>query len=257
MAALGSYATKYETVRLERRDGILQATLHTGGDSLQWSFKAHEELPEAFHDIAGDAENKVVILTGVGREFIGPRVGAAGHPLFATRPPLEMLEKIIWEGKQCLMNFLDINVPVIAAVNGPVWRHAELPLLADIVLAAETACFEDSGHYHGGLVPGDGTHVVFPLLLGFNRARYFLLTGERIDAPRALELGLVGEVLPPDRLLARAWEHAERIATRPRSLLRFTRAVLTEHLKRHMNEYLGFGLHAEMLAILDRPDAPK
>ena len=75
------------------------------------------------------------------------------------------------------MNFLNIEVPVISAVNGPAWRHSELPLLADIVLAADTAQFQDSAHFTGGLVPGDGMHIVYPLLLGVNRARYFLLTG--------------------------------------------------------------------------------
>lgn len=98
-------------------------------------------------------------------------------------------------------------------------------------------------------------HVVYPLLLGINRARYFLLTGQTLDAAKAHELGLVAEVLPPDKLMARAWQLAEDIAARPKSLVRLTRAVLTEHIKRHMQEYLGFGLYAEMLALMDRPVA--
>jgi enoyl-CoA hydratase/carnithine racemase len=255
MAELSEYADKYQTIKMERRSGILQVTLHSDGGPLRWGLLPHKELPLACYDIANDHETKVVILTGSGDEFSGPRVTNTGHPLFPTRPAMELIDALVAEGKQGLMNFLNIDVPIISAVNGPAWRHSELPLLADIVLAADTAMFQDSAHFTGGLVPGDGMHVVYPLLLGVNRARYFLLTGQTLDAAKAHELGLVAEVLPPDKLMARAWQLAEEIAARPRSLLRLTRAVLTEHIKRHMQEYLGFGLYAEMLALMDRPVA--
>jgi enoyl-CoA hydratase/carnithine racemase len=255
MSELSEYATRYEAIRMERRDGILQVTLHTNGESLQWGLGPHRELPLAFHEISNDHENKVVIFTGTGAEFSGPRVTNTGHPLFPTRPSVDVVERILTEGKQGLLNFLDIGVPIISAINGPAWRHSELPLLADIVLASDTAQFQDSAHFTGGLVPGDGMHVVYPLLLGANRARYFLLTGQSLSAKQAHELGLVAEVLPPDKLMPRAWELAQEIAKRPKSLVRATRAVLTEHLKRHMQDLLGFGLYAEMLALMDRPSA--
>src|SRR5262245_15745471 len=255
MSQLSEYAGKYQTVKLERRDGILLVTLHTGGHSLQWGLLPHKELPLAFYDIGNDPDNKVIILTGTGQEFSGPRVTNTGHPLFPTRPPMQLVDQIIQEGKQGLMNFLNIDVPIISAVNGPAWRHSELPLLADIVLAADTAQFQDSAHFTGGLVPGDGMHVVYPLLLGINRARYFLLTGQTLDAREARDLGLVAEVLPREKLMARAWQLAEEVARKPKSLVRATRMVLTEHLKRHMQDYLGLGLYAEMLALMDRPDA--
>jgi enoyl-CoA hydratase/carnithine racemase len=255
MAALSEYANKYSCMKMERRNGVLQLTLHTDGGSLKWGLGPHRELPLAFYDIANDHETKVVILTGTGDEFSGPRVTNTGHPLFPTRPPMEVIDALVSEGKQGLMNFLNIDVPIISAINGPAWRHSELPLLADIVLAADTAAFQDSAHFTGGLVPGDGMHVVYPLLLGVNRARYFLLTGETLDAKKAQELGLVAEVLPRDKLMARAWELAEGMAKQPKSLLRLSRAVLTEQIKRHMQEYLGFGLYVEMLALMDRPGA--
>jgi enoyl-CoA hydratase/carnithine racemase len=255
MSEFSEYATRYEAIRMERRDGILQVTLHTNGGSLLWGLGPHRELPLAFHEISNDHDNKVVIFTGTGAEFSGPRVTDTGHPLFPTRPSVDVVERILTEGKQGLLNFLDIGVPIISAINGPAWRHSELPLLADIVLASDTAQFQDSAHFTGGLVPGDGMHVVYPLLLGANRARYFLLTGQTLSAKQAHELGLVAEVLPPDKLLPRAWELAHDIAKRPKSLVRATRAVLTEHLKRHMQDLLGFGLYAEMLALMDRPSA--
>ena len=154
------------------------------------------------------------------------------------------------------MKLLDIEVPIISAVNGPAWRHSEIPLLCDIVLAADTAQFQDSAHFASDVVPGDGMHIVYPLLLGMNRGRYFLLTGQTLDARKALELGLVAEVLPPDKLLARAWELAEDLARRPILLLRYTRLLLTQALRRHMHDLLGYGLGMEMLALGEKPEAP-
>ena len=225
MSSFADYANKYKSARMERRNGVLQVTLHTDGQSLRWGFLPHGELPEAFHDIGADRENRVVILTGTGNEFSGPRA-TPGTSSFPTRPTIERIDRIHWEGRHLLMNLLNIEVPVISAINGPAWRHSEIPLLCDIVLAAETAQFQDSAHFASDVVPGDGMHIVYPLLLGMNRGRYFLLTGQTLNAQKALELGLVAEVLPPDKLVARAWELAEDLARRPTLLLRYTRLLL-------------------------------
>ena len=136
MSRLEDYANKYQTVRFERRDGILQVTLHTEGQSLRWGFLPHGELPEAFHDIGGDRDNRVVILTGTGAEFSGPRA-TPGTSSFPARPGWERIDRIHWEGRHLLMRLLEIEVPVISAINGPAWRHSEIPLLCDIVLAAD------------------------------------------------------------------------------------------------------------------------
>jgi enoyl-CoA hydratase/carnithine racemase len=254
MSVLADYATKYQSARLERRGGVLQVTLHTEGGSLRWGFLPHGELPELFHDIGADRDNRVVILTGSGAEFSGPRA-TPGTSSFPARPSIERIDRIHWEGRHLLMNLLNIEVPMISAVNGPAWRHSELPLLCDIVLAAETAQFQDSAHFNSDVVPGDGMHIVYPLLLGINRGRYFLLTGETLGAAAAHRLGLVAEVLPPERLLARAWELAEELSRRPTLLLRYTRLLFTEYLRRQMHELLGYGLAMESLALFEKPEA--
>ena len=110
-------------------------------------------------------------------------------------------------------------------------------------------------HFPNGLVPGDGMHIVYPLLLGPNRGRYFLLTGQTLSARQALELGLVNEVLPRDALLPRAWELAEQLARQPLLTLRYSRVVLTLQLKRLMQELLGYGLVLEGLGALDTTPA--
>jgi len=255
MSSFGEYATKYKSARMERRNGVLQVTLHTDGQSLRWGFLPHGELPEAFHDIGADRENRVVILTGTGHEFSGPRA-TPGTSSFPARPSIERIDRIHWEGRHLLMNLLNIEVPVISAINGPAWRHSEIPLLCDIVLAAETAQFQDSAHFTSDVVPGDGMHIVYPLLLGMNRGRYFLLTGQTLDAADALRLGLVAEVLPADKLLARAWELAEDLVRKPTLLLRYTRLLFTEYLRRQMHDLLGYGLAMESLALFEKPETP-
>ena len=168
------------------------------------------------------------------------------------------MDKTYWEGKQLLTNLLDIEVPMISAINGPALRHSELPLLCDIVLASDTAAFQDSGHFVNGLIPGDGMHVIYPLLLGLNRGRYFLLTGQTLDARQALELGLVSEVLPREGLLPRAWELAEELAEQSDLVLRYSRVLLTQNVKRQMQDLLGYGLALEGLGSADAaldPDA--
>ena len=253
MTHLGDYAAKYQTIRMERRDGILQMTFHTDGGPLQWGLLPHGEFPQAFRDVGSDPENRVVILTGTGDVFSGPQ--AAGGTGMRSTPA--QWDRVYWEGKHLLMSLLDIEVPMISAINGPAWRHSEIPLLCDIVLAADTVQFQDSAHFPSDVVPGDGMHIVMPLLLGINRGRYYLLTGQTLDAQKAYELGLVAEVLPPGQLMARAWELAEGLAKKPTLALRYTRLLLTEYLRRQMHDLLGYGLGMEMLALLEKPEAPE
>lgn len=248
MATFEEYADKYKSIRMERRNNILQITFHTDGGPLQWGAIPHREFPQAFSDIASDPENKVVIMTGTGDAFSGPRATPAAKPK-ATRPA--DWDRVFREGKRLLLNLLDIEVPMISAINGPALRHSELPLLCDIVLAAEEAVFQDSAHFINGLTPGDGMHIVYPLLLGLNRGRYFLLTGQTLSAHQAQELGLVNEVLPRQQLLPRAWELAEQLAHQPPLVLHYSRVLLTEHLKRLTHDLLGYGLALEGLGRLD------
>lgn len=254
MNAFADYSRRFETIEMRREGGILEMRFHTGGGPLQWSLLPHGELEQAFLAVGRDRENQVVILTGTGTEFSGPRVGEQGHFLVNDSVSAAQTDHIYWEGKHLLMNLLNIEVPVIAAVNGPAVRHAEIPLLSDIVLAAEEAEFQDSAHFSGGLVPGDGVHVVFPLLMGVNRGRYFLLTGQTVGARQALEWGLVNEVLPRTDVLPRAWALARQLMRRSPLIRRYSRVVLTQDLKRRMHDLLGYGLALESLALRCGPD---
>ena len=242
------YKDKYGSARMERDRGILEVTFHTDGGSLRWSEKSHHELGMIFKCIAADRDNRIIIMTGVGDEWSGPPANWDAR-VHKNRPSPEEWDDIIYFGRQLSMNMLEIEVPVIFALNGTPHHHAELPLLADIVLASEDTVFGDVGHFQGGaLVPGDGISIVLSSLLGPNRARYLQLMGKQIDAHKAAELGLIGEVLPKDRVLGRAREIAARLAVNSDLVLRYTRLVFTQPLKEQMLRFQGFGLALEGLA---------
>lgn len=241
------YRERYHNIKLVRDDGILTMTFHTAGGAFVWSYEAHEELGQCFAEIGNDRDNKVVIMTATGANYcVDINAGS-----FKLSTPGDW-DHIHHDGRRLLGNLLDIEVPVIAAINGPVRIHPEIPVLADVVLAAETALFQDAPHFMSGIVPGDGAHVVWPHLLGPNRGRYFLITGQELDAETALRYGVVNEVLPADALMKRAMELARYIAAMPALTRRYTRQALTQRLKRLMQEGLGYGLALEALAAVDQ-----
>lgn len=240
------YSARYHNVRMTRKDGVIEVVLHTEGNSLVWGAGPHRDLPLAFADIAGDRENRVVILTGAGDSFCAAR----DETLSQARDTPEGWDVIYWEGKRLLENLLSIEVPVIAAVNGPARYHAELAVLSDIVLASETAVFQDKPHFISGVVPGDGVQIVWQQVLGMNRGRYFLLTGQELNAREALALGVVSEVLPKDQLLDRARAIAADLSKKSTLTLRYSRVAMVQHLRRAILEDVGYGLSLEGLALM-------
>jgi enoyl-CoA hydratase/carnithine racemase len=249
---LSDYQDKYSGIRFSRGDdGVLEMTLHTRGGPAKWGSSLdclHAELPRAFLDIGSDAENRVVLLTGTGDSFIDNFDPAFN---FHEDSMAAMWTRIYDEGVGLLNNLLAIPVPMIAAVNGPALIHAELAVLCDVVLASETAEFADLAHFAGtGSIPGDGVHVVWPMLLGPNRGRYFLITGERIGAQEARQIGVVAEVHSPAALMPRARELASWIAKKPLPAIRHTRMLLVKELRRRMFDELHSGLAHEALATL-------
>jgi enoyl-CoA hydratase/carnithine racemase len=247
------YKDRYANFRFElSEDGVLLTQCHTDGGSLVWDWKAHDEMSDAFADVAGDREIKVLIHTGTGASYNAIWGSApAQKPLYRAMDGdkgLVKLDEKAWYGRMLIENVLAVEVPVISAVNGPCNIHSEVPLLGDIVLASDDAYFQDLAHFPRGMVPGDGQHVIWPLLVGRNRARYMLLTGRKLPAREALEWGAVAEVLPKERLLDRAWELARELAKRPPLALRYTRLLFTQDLKRAFLDELAHGLARETYA---------
>lgn len=247
---LADYAERYQSVRFTRADGVLEVTLHTRGGEAKWGITEqghHNELGLVFADIAGDPENKVVLLTGTGNNFVAELDPQQKVP--EDNMP-DLWDRMMREGLAMLENFLAIPVPVICAVNGPALIHSEITVMSDIVLAAEHAEFADTTHVPKGLVPGDGTQIIWPMLLGPNRGRYFLLTGERLSAQEALRLGVIAEVLPADKLMPRARDLARQLAAKPPRALRATKTLLVRDIRHRLRDQIDLGIAAQGLALM-------
>src|ERR1700739_1297191 len=211
MTRFDLYRNSFPNARLARsKTGVLEVSLHTDGGTLVFNGHTHEQFVDLFHAIGSDPDNRVVILTGSGKAFM-ESISPEGFDFFS---PVGY-DKIYREGKKVLMNILDIEVPLIAAVNGPVRLHSEYILLADIVLATPATVFQDKPHFDFGIVPGDGVNLLWPEVIGSVRGRYFLLTRQELPAQTAMEWGAVNEIVPADGLLARAHEIADGIAALP------------------------------------------
>jgi enoyl-CoA hydratase/carnithine racemase len=223
MSGFDAYRTSFSNARLTRsKSGVL------------------EQFVDLFHAIGSDPDNRVVILTGSGNAFM-ETISPEGFDFFTPRG----YDKIYREGRKVLMNILDIEAPLIAAVNGPARLHTEFVLLADIVLATPSTVFQDKPHFDFGIVPGDGVNVLWPEVIGSVRGRYFLLTRQELDAQTAKEWGAVNEIVAGDKLLPRAREIAEELAKLPSLTTKYTRIALTRKLRRIIDEGVTLGLALE------------
>ena len=247
MSKFETYSDAFPNAALSRKaNGVLEVRLHTGGGKLVFNGHTHEQFVELFHAIGEDRGNRVVILTGAGDAFM-ENISPEGFDFFSPQG----YDKILREGRKVLMNILDIEVPMIAALNGPVLLHSEYALLADIVLATPQTVFQDKPHFDFGIVPGDGVNLLWPEVIGSIRGRYFLLTRQMLDAETAREWGVVNEIVPAAQLLTRAHEIGDGLAALPVLTGRYTRIALTQRLRRVVEGGAVVGLALEGISAAD------
>ena len=247
MAKFDTYREAFPNARLNRKpNGVLEVALHTDGGKLLFNGHTHEQFVHLFHSIGEDHHNRVVILTGSGDAFMDA-ISPEGFDFFSPQG----YDKILREGRKVLSNILDIEVPMISALNGPVLLHSEYALLTDIILATPQTVFQDKPHFEFGIVPGDGVNLLWPEVIGSIRGRYFILTRQLLDAPTAKDWGVVNEIVPADRLLARAHDIADAIAALPPLTSRYTRIALTQKLRRIIDEGSGYSLALEGISAAD------
>ncbi len=202
----------------------------------------HRGLAELFPQIDADDAARAVVLTGKGRAF---SAGGDFTYLDELSRDADRRRETLAHGKQIVTGMVRCRVPIVAAVNGPaVGLGCSLVALSDIVYMAESAHLADP-HVMIGLVAADGGPVTWPLLTSLQLAKEYALTGDRIPARRAAEMGLVNHVCADGEVLEQAVGCAHRIAKLPRQAVEDTKRLLNLHLERAVVATLDFALAAE------------
>jgi len=244
----GDYFTAYRSLKLTRdANGVLVVEFHSNGGPLTFTAQAHSEVVDAFYRISQDRGNKIVILTGAGGEFIT----GVDWPSFGNAADPGVWSQVHDEGVQVLENIANIRVPVIAAIEGRAHVHSEYALLANVIVAAEGATFQDVAHFAAGVVPGDGIFTTWSYRAGAGRAEAFLLNPQPLAARTAHEWGVVAEVVPNGRALSRARELAELYLKAPEVTRRDTRVHFIRPLKERIVREVGYGLSLEGASAAD------
>src|SRR3979490_606306 len=242
------YFGAYRSLRLTRdANGVLVVEFHSNGGPFTFSAHDHTEFVDAFYRIARDRENKIVILTGAGGEFI-PGIDFSS---FGNVADPGVWSQVHDEGTQIVENITNIRVPLIAAIEGRAHVHSEYALLANVIVAAEGATFHDVPHFAGGIVPGDGIFTTWSYRAGAGRAEAFLLNPQPITARTAYEWGVIAEVVPNGKRLARARELANLYLKAPEVTRRNTRVHFIQPLKEHIVREVGYGLSLEGASAAD------
>ena len=230
-------------------DGVAVVTLNRPAALNATDEALHGALAEVWPRLSADSEGRAIVLTGAGRAFSG------GGDLDLLRRMSEdpaLRERIMAEAVEIVEAMIAVPVPIVAAVNGPaVGLGCSLSAMSDLVVMDEDAYFADP-HVLLGLVAADGGALTWPLLTSLLRAKEFLLLGDRLPAPQALELGLANRVVPAGTSVERATELAVRLAALPPQAVRETKAALNHTLRSVVASALGPVVEAES-ASFDEP----
>jgi enoyl-CoA hydratase len=209
-------------------DGVLVITIEGRDDMNSLDHHDHLEVARVWRDVNDDPDVRVAVVTGAGDAF------CAGGKLEGERAAAGDYGWIVstYGGARDLVkNLVDCDKPIISAINGPAaGAGLAVALLADISIIAEDVRFTD-GHVPIGIAAGDHACLIWPLLCGMTQAKYYLLTGDRIDGREAARIGLVTRAVPRGDVVSDARALAQRLATGPQMALRFTKRSLNNWLR--------------------------
>lgn len=239
----------YKYLRIERDAGIATLTLNQPDNRNAIHAEMHAELEKVWLELADDKEVNVIVFTGAGKFFsaggdikrMASRWGTDEGWRFSLEVPAAT--------RRMFQNILEVSQPIICAVNGDaVGLGATLALFSDVSVISETAKFGDT-HVKVGLVAGDGGAVVWPLLIGPNRAKEFLMRGRLVSGAEAHQLNLVNHQAPADQVMDKAMEIARELAAMPPLAVRWTKLSVNKWLKQQLNLVLDASIAYEMLSM--------
>jgi enoyl-CoA hydratase len=236
---------KYKTFKFERRGKVLEVSFNRPDKLNAVDEQMHGELATLFPDISNDPDCQVIVLTGAGRAF------SAGGDIDWMQKMIDIpnsFEKTAREAKQIITSLLDCQKPIIAKINGhATGLGATIALFCDVIFASETAKIGDP-HVSVGLVAGDGGAVIWPQLIGYARAKEYLLTGDLIPASEAARIGLINHAVPSSELDAKVDEFADRLAAGATQSISWTKASINIGLKQLVQSVMETSLAYEAMS---------
>jgi enoyl-CoA hydratase len=239
----------YEFLKVEVAQRIATVTLNRPDARNAVTAAMHHEIEQIWLDLAEDQDVNVILLTGAGDAF-----SAGGDVLSRVRPikPKGRGGRRIFmsDGRRVIENLLDVEQPIVAAINGDALGFAaNVALLCDVTVASETAKLADT-HVALGAVAGDGGAVIWPLLIGPNRAKEFLMLGDTITGADAARIGLVNYAVPAAQVLPKARELAQRLADGATWAIRWSKLAVNKWLKQQANLIMDAGLAYEAVSLM-------
>jgi enoyl-CoA hydratase len=234
---------KYERIKIGRAGRILTLTLSNPGKMNAVDGRMHRELADIFYDVQEDDGVDVVVLTGEGAAF------SAGGDIEWMKRANEGKEKgpALIEGRKIVFGLLDLEKPIIAKVRGPaIGLGCTIALFCDVIFASDTARFADP-HVKVGVVAGDGGAVIWPQLVGYARAKEYLMTGDALTANEAERIGLINHVVPDAELDARVEAFAGKLAAGAPQAIKYTKVSVNLALKALAHTILDASMAYEMV----------
>jgi enoyl-CoA hydratase/carnithine racemase len=235
--------SRFDCFKVQRDDKVAILTINQPESHNAFGPKLHKQTEEIFLEVAHDDDVQAIVFTAAGKYFsVGGDIKTMQMEGLSNRIPPE-------EPIRLILNLLRINQPIIAALNGnAIGVAATLALFCDIVVASEKALIGDP-HVNVGLVAGDGGCVIWPLLVGINRAKEMLLTGKLINAQEAERIGLINHCVPPESVLPKALEIARSLANGPTKAIQWTKMSLNQRLIEDVNSMLPASTAFEFLSM--------
>jgi enoyl-CoA hydratase len=219
----------YEHLVFDRRDdGVVVITINRPDRMNATNARLHTELTTVWRDLEFDDEARVAVVTGAGKAF---SAGGDLEMIERMAGDYQAVARMAGEAASLVTNMLDCEKPIVSAINGTaVGAGLAVALMADISVIAEDARLTD-GHLRLGVVAGDHAAILWPLLCGMAKAKYYLLTADFIDGREAERIGLVSRCTPREEVLDTALEIAHGIARGPQQAARWTKRTLNHWLR--------------------------
>lgn len=241
----------YEGLIFERHpNGVLAITINRPEKYNATDERLHHELANVWKDVDADPLTRVAVITGAGRAF---SAGGDVNMELKTLGDPDRIAQTMEDARELVLNIVNCNKPIVSAINGvAVGAGLAVALLADISIIGEEVRFTD-GHLRIGVTAGDHACIIWPLLCGMAKAKYYLLTADFIDGREAERIGLVSKCVPLDHLMEEALGIANRLGAGPQPAVRWTKRALN-HWVRQAQPIFEASLGLEMINFFG-PDA--